>query len=238
MGLMLVLALLLAIGSPLLIPYLATTLLAEKMAFALNRPVTIARAEFDPLTTTLTLRHLIVGPKLSQPDDPVDPLLSAGKISIAFAPKRLLSKELACDLNADHFFLHLVRDKDGGYNLGQAMDELLPGLPVLPLQFTVNTITAGNSRLVFDDGQTGKNHLAEEITLTLSPGQADPLSLQAKINGVAISLPDTTNAPGASDDSAQKTAEAMVQNLGQAARKYLQKNVTTPVERRTPTIAP
>lgn len=239
MGLMLVLALLLAIGSPLLIPYLATTLLAEKMAFALNRPVTIARAEFDPLTTTLTLRHLIVGPKLSQPDDPVDPLLSAGKISIAFAPERLLSKELACDLNADHFFLHLVRDKDGGYNLGQAMDELLSGLPAFPLRFTINTITAGNSRLIFDDGQTGKNHLAEEISLTLSPGQARPLGLQAKINGVAISLPDTANAPGASDDSALKTTEAMamVQNLDQAARQYLQK-VTTPVERRTPTTAP
>ena len=239
-GLVLFLALILLISSPLLVPYLATTLLAEKMAFALNRPVTIARAEFDPLTTTLTLRHLIVGPKLSKPDDPVDPLLSAGKISIAFAPERLLSKELACNLNADHFFLHLVRDKDGGYNLGQTMDELLPGLPVLPLRFTVNAIAASNSRLVFDDEQTGKNHLAEEISLTLPPGQAGPLGLQAKINGVAISLPDTTNAPGASDDSALQTTEAMalVHNLEQAARQYLQQTTPTPVERRTPIIAP
>lgn len=238
--LVLVLALILLISSPLLIPYLATTLLAEKMAFALNRPVTIARAEFDPLTGTLTLRHLIVGPKLSKPDDPVDPLLSAGKISIAIAPERLLAKELACNLNADHFFLHLVRDKDGGYNLGQAMDELLPGLPVLPLRFTVNTITASNSRLVFDDEQTGKNHLAEEINLTLSPGQAGPLGLQAKINGLPISLPGTASDPGASDDSALKTAEAMamVQNLDQAARQYLQQTTPTPVEHRTPTLAP
>lgn len=251
------LGLILLISSPLLIPYLATTLLAEKMAFALNRPVTIARAEFDPLTGTLTLRHLIVGPKLSKPDDPVDPLLSAGKISIAIAPKRLLSKELACNLNADHFFLHLVRDKDGGYNLGQAMDELLSGLPVLPLRFTVNTITAGNSRFVFDDEQTGKNHLAEEINLSISPGQAGPLGLQAKINGLPISLPGTAShaqtlkpesaeqggpasAPGASDDSALKTAEAMamVQNLDQAARQYLQQTAPTPVERRTPPLAP
>lgn len=239
-GLVLFLALILLISSPLLVPYLATTLLAKKMAFALNRPVTIARAEFDPLTTTLTLRHLIVGPKLSKPDDPVDPLLSAGKISIAFAPERLLGKELACNLTADHFLLHLVRDKDGGYNLGQTMDELLAGLPVLPLRFTVNTITASNSRLVFDDEQTGKNHLAEEIKLTLSPGQAGPLGLQAKINGVAISLPDTANTPDTSDDSALKTTEAMamIQNLDQAARQYLQQTNPAPVERRTPAIAP
>lgn len=255
-GLVLVLALILLICSPLLVPYLATTLLAEKMAFALNRPVTIARAEFDPFTCTLTLRHLIVGPKLSSPDDPVDPLLSAGKISIAVAPERLLDKELACNLNADHFFLHLVRQKDGGYNLGQTMDELLPGLPALPLQFSLNHVTASNSRLVFDDAQTGKNHLAEGISLNISSGQSSPLGLQAKINGVAITLPDTANSTqpltpepteqggaasdsGKPDDSAQKTTEAiaLVQNLEQAARQYLQKS-TPPLEGRTPTIAP
>jgi len=253
---MLVLALILLIGSPLLVPYLATTLLAEKMAFAMNRPVTIARAEFDPLTCTLTLRHLIVGPKLSKPDDPVDPLLSAGKISIAFAPERLLNKELACNMNADHFFLHLVRDKDGRYNLGLTMNELLPdGLPVAPLQFSWNSITATNSRLVFDDEQTGKNHLAEEISLSIPPGPTSPLGLQAKINGVPITLPDTINsaqplkpeptkqedpiASGTPDDSALKTAEAiaLIHNLDQAAKQYLQKTVTTPAERRTP-IAP
>jgi len=261
-GLLLGLGLILLIGSPLLIPYLATTLLPQHLASALNRPVTIARAEFNPLTCTLTLRHLIVGPKLSSPNDPVDPLLSAGKISLAFAPKRLLDGEAACNLDAEHFFLHLVHQKDGGYNLGQTLDELLPGLPVLPLPFSWNTITASNSRLVFDDEQTGKTHLAEEISLAISPGQTSPLGLQATINGIAISLPNGVNptqsptpppakpepaeqggaasAPATPDDSAMKTAEAiaLVQNLNQAARQYLQNPVNRPFERRTLPLAP
>ena len=65
MGLLLGLALLLGLGSPLLVPYLATTFLPKHLASALNRPVTIARGEFNPLTCTLTLCQLIVGPKLS-----------------------------------------------------------------------------------------------------------------------------------------------------------------------------
>ncbi len=265
-GVLLGLALLLGLGSPLLVPYLATTLLAEQLASALNRPVTIARGEFNPLTCTLTLRHLIVGPKLSKPDDPVDPLLSAGRISIDFEPRRLLDGEVACNLDAEHFFLHLVRQKDGGYNLGQAMDDLLPGKPLLPLRFSCNTIAVSNSRLVFDDGQTGKTHLAEEITLTISPsadgpGQASPLSLQARINGAPITLNDTASLtaspaqapnplpakpepaehggdgseePGRPDDPAAKTAEAisLVQDLAQAVRQSLQYPSTPPVEPR------
>ena len=258
------LTLLLVLGSPLLIPYLAATLLPKHLASALNRPVTIARGEFNPFTCTLTLHRLIVGPKLSLPDDPVDPLLSAGRIAIHLEPKRLLSGELACGLDAEHFFLHLVRRKDGGYNLGQALDELRLDMPALPLLFSWNTIAANNSRLVFDDGQNGKTHLAEEIALTISPDQPSPLNLQAKINGTPITLanaahpvvipglppnplpdrpgpaePGETGAnPGTPDDLAVKTAEAitLVQDLTQAARQYLQTPISPTVERRMPLV--
>ena len=258
MGLLLVLALLLGLGSFLLVPYLTTSLLPKQLAATLNRPVTIARAEFNPLTCTLTLHHLIVGPKLSTPDDPVDPLLSAGSISINLLPKRLLNGELACNLGTEHFFLHLVREKDGGYNLGQALDELLPGMPLLPLRFSWNTLALSNSRLVFDDAQTGKYHLAEEISLAISPDQTRSLRLQAKVNGVSITLPDTASpaaqaptpppanpepaepegaasTPATSDDPALKTAEAiaLILDLNQAARQYLQNLANSPVERRT-----
>ena len=256
-SLLLGLALLLGLGSFLLIPYLTTTLLPKQLAATMNRSVTIARAEFNPLTCTLTLHHLIVGPKLSTPDDPVDPLLSAGRISINISPERLLNGELACNLGTEHFFLHLVRQKDGGYNLGQTLDELLPSLPILPLRFSWNTISASNSRLVFDDAQTGKTHLAEEISLAIPPGQTRSLSLQAKVNGVSITLPDTASpaqapkpppakpesaepegtasTPAAQEDPALKTAEAiaLIQDLSQAARQYWQNPVNPPVEHRT-----
>ncbi|MFH1019293.1 MAG: hypothetical protein V1782_01585 [Pseudomonadota bacterium] len=261
-GVFLGLLLLLVLGSPLLIPYLTTTFLTEQLAAALNRPVTIARGDFNPLTCTLTLHQLIIGPKLSKADDPVDPLLSAGRISIIFLPKRLLNREISCTLDAEHFFLHLVRQKDGGYNLGQALDDLLPGMPVFSLRFCCNTIAIGNSRLVFDDEQTGKTYLAEELALTISPGQTSPLGLQAKINGIPITLPDSANltaiptqlsdpplvkpepaGPGEDtgatdtpDDPAAKRAEtiALVQNLSQASRQYLQNPVNQPVAHRTP----
>jgi len=239
-GLLLWLTLILGLGSPLLVPYLATTLLPKHLASTLNRPVTIARAEFNPLTCTLTLRHLMIGPKLSRPDDPVDPLLSADRISLALAaPKRLLHGEIVCNLGAGHFFLHLVRQKDGAYNLGQVLDDLLPGLPLLPLRFSWNTIALDNSRLAFDDEQTGKAHLAEELTLGISPGQANSLRLQAKINGVAITLPDTAN-PGRDDGPAVKTSEAiaLVQELSQTANQYLQNHDNSSPQSLSPSPAP
>jgi hypothetical protein len=249
--LLLWLTLLLGIGSPLLVPYLATALLPQYLAGALNRPVTIARAEFNPLTRTLTLHQLIVGPKLSRPDDPVDPLLSAATISINLAPERLLNGEAACTLAAERFFLHLVRQKDGGYNLGQVLDDLLPALPAIPLRFSCDAFALSNSRLVFGDEQSGKTYLAEELTLTGSPGQASAISLQAKINGVSLTLPDIarpdqaanplpatpeptkkeggTDAPSPPDNPALQAAEAiaLVQELSQAAKEH-----------RTPPLAP
>lgn len=255
-------ALLLGLGSFLLVPYLATTLLPNHLAGALNRPMTIARAEFDPLTATLTLHQLIVGPKLSTPDDPVDPLLSAGTISINLLPERLLEGEVACALEGEHLFLHLIRRQDGGYNLGQALDDLLPTMPALPLRFSCDAIRVSNSRLVFDDEQTGKTYLAEELTLAGSPGRANPVSVQAKINGTPISLPDAAspaqaanplpatpeateqggegNALATPDDAAVKTAEAiaLIRELSQAARQSLQNPLNPPAERRTSPFAP
>lgn len=260
-GLLFGLTLILGLGSSLLVPYLATTFLPKHLAEALNRPVTIARAEFNPRTCTLTLRQFIVGPKLSTPDDPVDPLLSAATISLHLLPERLLGGEFACKLGAEHFFLHLVRRKGGGYNLGQALADLLPAMPALPLRFSCDAIAVSNSRLVFDDEQSGKTYLAEELTLASPPGQASPVSLQVKINGVAITLPDTANptqaadplpstpeptekqetanAPSPPDDSVIKTAEAiaLIQELSQATRQYLQKTVNPPDKRLTPSLA-
>jgi len=241
--------LLLVICSPLLVPYLATTLLATHLAETLNRPVTIAGAEFNPLTSTLTLRRFIVGPQRANPEDPVDPLLSAGRISIACGPKQLPAGELACTLAADHVFLHLVRRKDGGYNFGQSMADLLPGMQALPLRFSWSTIAMDNSRLVYDDEQTGKTHHAEDLTLTFSPGQPNPLRLQGEINSIPITLNDAANqawptdpgadtgAPNTPDDPATKTAAAiaLVQELSQAAGEYLEDPISRPAARRLET---
>lgn len=265
-GTLIGLTLFLGFGSFFLVPYLATTVLAEHLSSVLNRPVTIPRAEFNPLTCTLTLHHLIVGPDLSKPNDPVDPLLSMGRVAIDCAPKRLLDGKVACSLDAKHCFLHLVRRKDGTYNLGQVMAELLPGRFVLPLQFSCDPISLGNSRLVFNDEQSGKTYLGEDIALDISPKATESASpslfhLQATVNGVGITMngltgptaapgripnlapamaksaePEgNTGTPGAPDDSAVKTAEAisLVRNLVLASKEYLQSTCNPSVEHRT-----
>ena len=195
-GVLIGLTLFLGFGSFFLVPYLATTILAEQLSSTLNRPVTIPRAEFNPLTCTLTLHHLIVGPDLAKPNDPVDPLLSMGRMAIDCAPKQLLDGKIACTLNAKHCFLHLVRRKDGAYNLGQVMVDLLPDISVLPLRFSCNTIFLDNTRLVFNDEQTGKTYLGEDIALDIFPrtkASASPslFHLQATINGTAITMNGT-----------------------------------------------
>ena len=257
--------LILVIISPLLVPYLTTTLLAEKLSATLNRSVTIPRGEFNPLTCTLTLSHIIVGPDLSKSHDPVDPLLSAGKTTIAFEPKRLLDQEIASTLSVEHSFLHLVRQKDGSYNTGQTMAALLVDMPVLPLRFSCKSITISDSRLVFDDELNGKTHLAEDISLSITsgaaaPDQANPFRLQATINGIVITQNGPTGPsisssqasaptepggdgdnPGVPVDPAAKAAEAiaLAQDLNQAARQYLQTPVNPPAtDRPKPPIAP
>ncbi|MBA3002447.1 MAG: hypothetical protein FP813_01105 [Desulfurivibrio sp.] len=260
-GLLLGLALILGLSSPLLVPYLATTLLAEHLAAALDRPVTIPRAQFNPLTSTLTLHNLIIGPKLSKPHDPVDPLLSASRLSLGFELNRLMDGEVACTVEADHFFLHLVRRKDGTYNLGQFIDALLPSAALLPLRFSGDTFAVSDSRLVFTDELNGTVHHAEEITLNISPratAPAMPFRLQATINGVVITLDDSTGLtaksvpaptvaqpdpatqgetpePDTAADPALKTAETitLVQDLANGVRQYLPNIAIPPVESRT-----
>lgn len=256
------LTLLLILTSPLVVPYLTTTLIADQLSSALNRPVTIPRAEFNPLTCTLTAHHLIVGPQLATTNDPVDPLLSAGEISVDFDLATLLDGKVACNLTAQHLFLHLVREKGGGYNLGQVIEILLPVNAVLPWRFSCNTLAISNSRLVFDDKQTGKTHLAEDLTLNISsrrtnsPDRARTFRLQASINGIPVTVYDTAtptkarNQPlvnpaptvsgenpgdqGIPDDPALKTAEAMsvIHDLAQTAGLYLPNTANLPVELR------
>ncbi|MDG4476101.1 DUF748 domain-containing protein [Thiovibrio frasassiensis] len=253
--LLLILTLLLGFGSPLLVPYLASTLLAEALSSSLNRSVTIPRGEFNPISCTLTLHHLIVGPNRSRANDPVDPLLSAEKTTIAFAPKRVLEGELAFTLSAEHCFLHLVRQQDGNYNTGQAMADLLTSAAVIPLRFSCKTVAISDSRLVFDDAQSGKTHRGEDISLLISSGAtgsapASPFRLQATLNGIPISQDDTTGLtanpgqapapaeaeseegqPATPDDPAAKATEAiaLVRDLSQAGRQYLQNPIKPPV---------
>ncbi|MFH7319864.1 DUF748 domain-containing protein [Desulfurivibrio sp. D14AmB] len=120
-------------------------LLADYWSKNSGRSVTIARAEWRPLTMVLTLHNGIVGPRLSDPHDRVDPLLSFRTLRVSLRPTALFrSGQLFKELHLEQPFLHLARDEAGNYNLPwlatTSGDRLLPG-----------ELTIGNGRLIYTD---------------------------------------------------------------------------------------
>lgn len=93
-------------------------LLADRWGKSLERSVTIARAEWQPLALVLTLHNGIVGPRLADPHDRIDPLLSFRSLRADLRPTALFhSGPLLKELHLEQPFLHLLRDQDGSYNL-------------------------------------------------------------------------------------------------------------------------
>lgn len=158
------------LGGFVLLPYLARTALPDQIAKNTNRPVTIGGADFNPFTMTLTLHNGIVGPDLTVPDDPVDPILSFGLLRIKFAAASLFQHGLfSRQTEIDHLFMHLVRREDSSYNLSGLLPQFTAPAggeqPATP--FSLNNISVHNSRLVFDDLPAGKTHTVEKIALEL-----------------------------------------------------------------------
>ncbi|MGV1098271.1 DUF748 domain-containing protein [Thiovibrio sp. JS02] len=203
-GALLVFAILFLACGYLLVPHLTQTVFADRLGKRLNRPVTIAKAKFDPFSLTLTLQNLIVGPRLTDADDQVDPLLSVGKAKIDFEISGIFAGQtVARQVTIEQFFLHLVRHKDGGYNVAQLMQELFPDRKE-PLRYSLNNVAISASRLVFDDEPTGKTHTVEEINLAVpsfsnisyQAGQYIKPRFAAKINGSPLNLTGETSMTG------------------------------------------
>ncbi len=105
------------VGSWIVFPLTAPRLLAQSLEKRLDRPVTIARAEWRPLARQLVLHNGIVGPRKANPYDRVDPLLSFRTLILDvsfFSLFRLDS--FFPSLVIDRGYVHLVRDHDKGYN--------------------------------------------------------------------------------------------------------------------------
>ncbi len=189
-----------------LIPYLATTKFAEELSEDVGRSVTIADANFNPFTLSLTLFNGIVGAKLNDPQDQVDPVLSFSRLTVDFEALGLVKRAIILQkLEADQFFLHVVRFQDGSYNIIKMMrpqdEEEGGGLNLLlPARFSLNNISLVDSRLVFDDKPSGKVHTVEEIDLALpalsnftyKTKQYINPKFSAKINGSPIEMTGET----------------------------------------------
>ena len=163
----------------LLVPYLFKSFLPHRLSVSTERPVTVGSAEFNPFTITLVLHNGIIGPRLTNPDDTVDPILSFSRCRIDFEISSLFRRGIICrEFILDQFFLHLVRRSDATYNItellpinlsdkingrGAEANGLFAGLP----PFSLNNIAINDSRVIFTDVPADKTHIVEEISLAL-----------------------------------------------------------------------
>jgi|GEM_PF-4171012 len=166
-----------------------------------GRPVTIARAEWRPLTMVLILHNGIVGPRLSDPHDRVDPLLSFRALRAALRPTALLtSGQLLKEMHLEQPFLHLRRDEEGAYNLPW------PAAIVSAHRWLPRELTIGNGRLTYTDqgfslpaqpgerGQIFQDELREiSGDWQLSPEKGRPTALELSLRatgpgGAAVGL--------------------------------------------------
>ncbi|MDA8418858.1 MAG: DUF748 domain-containing protein, partial [Desulfobacteraceae bacterium] len=161
----------------LLVPYLMRVTLPQALGRRLDRPVTIGLAEFDPLSLRLTLHNGIVGPRLSDPADKVDPILSFSQLTVRLAVMRsLVERAVVCrELTIDRPFLHLVRDQDKRFNIQSlTVEDLPPGLALLSRlavfwsrRYSLNNLALGKGELIYDDLPSGKTHTVRDLDLSL-----------------------------------------------------------------------
>lgn len=184
-----------------LFPMIAPTLLADFLGRRLNRPVTIAKAGWQPFTLTLTLRNGIIGPKLSDPEDRIDPILSFRTLAVDLAGSSLFRQALITDgVSVDRLFVHLARRQDTSFNLVQLGRDLLGERPFRTPRFAVNNIRLSNSRLDFEDQAGGHTFQITDLNLTLpalatlTQAAAPTLkpSLTATVNGSPIKMGGAT----------------------------------------------
>jgi uncharacterized protein involved in outer membrane biogenesis len=153
------------------VPYLLQSRVPAMAEKSLNRSIAFGSVSFNPFTLRLKMRNAIIGPDLRNPDDPVDPLFSAGLVEADISWSSLLRRQLNCaSLVADNLFLHLVRNEEKKYNVTDILpireDRALAGVD-LPFAYFLQNITVTNSRIVFDDAPSHKTHTIERIELAL-----------------------------------------------------------------------
>lgn len=182
----------------LLAPYLLTTTLPKVLAQKLNRPVTIGSAHVNPYTLKITLKNGIIGPDLSVADDKVDPVLSFGRLEGRINPFFFLkNNQLIKSVRCNSAFVHLIRQKDGRFNITTIFSKLAASETSLNLARLAPVIQAGdinltNSRLIFTDQTSDSQHTLEEISFLLPKSDNTSTAISphfsAIVNGSPVSV--------------------------------------------------
>jgi hypothetical protein len=134
------------LGSQLVFPLAGPRLMAQYLEKKLDRPVTIARAEWRPLAGKLVLQNGIIGPRRSDPYDRVDPILSFRTLVADGGFFHLLRRgSLVRSLTIEQGYAHLVRTAEQNYNFPP------PDRPLLSSRLLPGRVEIRHSRLEFSD---------------------------------------------------------------------------------------
>lgn len=198
-----------------LLPFFIKSVATRTLAKHLDRPVTVGIVDFNPLTLRLTLANGIIGPRLSDPDDKVDPIVSFSTLTVALDPRSLLQRAIICqELTISQPFLHLVHNREQGFNTAMLLPSNQPKhfwlSALLPSRYSVNNITIANGEIIFDDLPTDRTHHLQALDITLptianihyQSGKLTP-RFSATVNGTPIEM------TGQAEMAAEKTTASM-----------------------------
>ncbi|MDD5759628.1 MAG: DUF748 domain-containing protein, partial [Desulfobulbaceae bacterium] len=183
-----------------LIPFFIKSVVTSTLAQQLDRPVTVGIVDFNPLTLRLTLANGIIGPKLSDPDDAVDPIVSFSTLTFDLDLRSLPQRAIICqELTISQPFLHLVHNSKRGFNTAMLLPSGRQKHPwlsaLLPSRYSLNNISITKGEIVFDDLPTDKTHHLQALDINLPTianinyqnGQLTP-HFSATVNGTPIEM--------------------------------------------------
>ena len=174
------------------LPPFVKSVLLEKLAEALHRPVSVQRISINPYALSVQVDGLAIQEKGGG-----DTVLGFDSLYINLESSSLFrGGPVLSEIRLDGARLKVVRLADKRYNFSDLIDEMLakPESPT-PL-FSLNNIQISGGTIEFDDRPVNEKHVLSEITLTLpfisnlayaTESFVEP-AFSAKLNGAALAL--------------------------------------------------
>jgi hypothetical protein len=145
----------------LVVPRLLKPMLERNLSAALNRPVSIARLDFDPFALSATLHDVEVADRVPGP-----PLLTLSELYVnAEATSLFRWAPVISALKMTRPALHLMRNADKTYNFSDLVDQARSGPPGPPPRFSISNIEVVDGRIDFDDRPEKEQHKITDLNV-------------------------------------------------------------------------
>jgi uncharacterized protein involved in outer membrane biogenesis len=176
------------------LPPLVKSILLEKLADALHRPVSVQRISINPYALSVQLEGLSIQEKGGG-----DTVAGFDSLYLNLASSSLFrGGPVISEIRLIGPKLKIVRLADKRYNFSDLIDEMLvkPGSPSPTPAFSLNNIQLSGGSIEFDDHPLDEKHVISDISLTLpfisslayaTESFVEP-AFSAKLNGASVSM--------------------------------------------------